>query len=406
MAKKKVADDGFYSLIAKQTKGKTLDVVGQVPYLINTGSLALNYICSGKYIGGGIPGGRITEVYGPPATSKSLLGFCCLGFCQKMDGIAVLLDCERASNAEFAENAGHVDSTKLIVYEPISIEQVEAKIIAATKAIREHYGKEKPILFVWDSIGVTPTEREWKELDLGENPTAAAVKAAGGNERPGERARASGDLLRKINPFISDNNATLFVINQTRAKIGGYGNPETKAGGGEALKFFASTSLRTSLQKTMETKAGFPLGVNLGFANKKSRGCVPGLKTQGVQLFYKHGINPVGGIMSLLLADERVEVVGRSRYKVADAYSDGKDVTFTTSITTRNDLPLDILYQCPKLIDGKSEEEVKDFLNSFGDALNLAFDKSVVEKGAKAEDADDDETSVVADLEKELGLEE
>lgn len=414
MAKKKATKqtdsvkDDFFSKIAKSTGGNTLDVAGIVPYFINTGNLALNFICSGKFIGGGIPGGRITEVYGPPQTSKSLLGFCCLAACQRMGGIAILLDCERAANAQFAESAGHVKTSELITFEPVSIEQVEAKIIAATKAIREHYGTEKPILFVWDSIGVTPTEREWGEIDLPENPTKAQIKAAGGSERPGERAKASGDLLRKINPFMNENNATLFVINQTRNKIGVlYGSPETTAGGGEALKFYASTRLRTSIQKVIETKNGLPLGVNLSFQNKKSRSCIPGVKTNGVQLFFAEGINPVGGVMSLFLATGRVvKTTGQGKYKVAEPWADGKDITFTTAISTRNDIPLEVLYSAPKLIDAESEEEVREFLNTFEGALKIAFDESIVEKSAAEEDSEDSEDSdVVADLEKELSEE-
>ncbi len=165
MAKKKDTD---FAAIAKATGGLTLDIAGEVPYYIDTGNLALNYVCSGKLIGGGYPGGKITEVFGPPATSKSLLGFCALSSVQQMGGIAVLLDCERAANAEFATKAGHLNAKELITYEPVSIEQVEAKIIAATKAIRDHFGPKKPILFVWDSIGVTGTEREWREVDLPE----------------------------------------------------------------------------------------------------------------------------------------------------------------------------------------------------------------------------------------------
>ena len=241
--------DDLFSELLKTAKANTLDTAGKCPYFIDTGNLALNYMCSGRFATGGIPGGRITEVFGPPATSKSLLGYCCLASCQRLNGIAVLLDCERAGNAEFAEKAAHLNTSRLITYEPISIEEVEKKIISATNAIRKHYGKDIPILFVWDSIGVSPTEREWSEIGLPENPTAAQLKAVG-SERPGERARAAGDLLRKINPFINENNATLYIINQIRSKIGVlYGSPETNAGGGKSLEFYASCRLRTSIGK-------------------------------------------------------------------------------------------------------------------------------------------------------------
>lgn len=406
MARKKSEDD-FYSNIATKTGGMTLDTAGKVSYFVDTGNLALNYICSQRFIGGGIPGGKITEVYGPPATSKSLLGYCCLASCQRMDGISVLLDCERAGNADFAMNAGHVDPAKLITYEPISIKQVETKIIAATKAIRAHFGLDKPILFVWDSIGVTPSEREWKETSLDENPTKAEIKAAGGSERPGERARQSGDLLRKINPFLNENNATLFVINQTRNKIGVmYGSPETTAGGGEALKFFASCRLRTSIGKIIESKTGLPLGVNLTFQNKKSRSSVPGLKTTGVQLFFESGINPLGGILTLLLNIGRIVTVGKSRFKVCEPYSDGQDVEFTVSVTKRNDIPIEVITKCPKLIDAKNQKQVEDYLALFKGAIDLSFGDSIVEKESKGEEDSDEESDFIAELSKDQSEEE
>ena len=342
--------DGAFKALLSSGKVKTLDTAGQAPYFIDTGNLALNFMCSGRYATGGLPGGRITEVFGPPGTSKSLLGYCCIASCQRKGGIAVLLDCERAGNAEFAEKAAHVNTSKLITYEPISIEAVEKQIFSATKLIRQHFSKDIPILFVWDSIGVTPTQREWSETELPDNPTVAQLKAVG-VERPGERAKAASELLRKVNPFISENNATLYVINQIRSKIGVlYGSPETTAGGGQGLPFYASCRLRTNVGKNIENKNGLPLGVNLKFANKKSRNCPPGMKTEGVQLFFQNGINPLGGLLSVLIASERVVGV-RGNYVVKPEYTqDGNEYTFKAS-AVRNDIPYDVVLDCPKLID-------------------------------------------------------
>lgn len=399
MAKKKKDDSlDFFAEIAGACGGSTLDTAGTVPYFIDTGNLALNYICSGKFIPGGIPGGRITEVYGPPATSKSLIGYSCLAACQRMNGIAVLLDCERAGNADFAKNAGHVDPSRLITFEPISIPQVEAKIIAVTKKIREKYGVEVPILFVWDSIGVTPSEREWGEIDLPENPTVAQLKAVGA-ERPGERARAAGDLLRKINPFMNEQNGTLFIINQTRKNIGVmYGNPNTTAGGGEALKFYASTRLETGIGKMIESKIGLPLGVNLRFKNKKSRSFIPGISTEGVQLFFEHGINPLGGLLSVLIASGRIEAYGKGRYRVKEPWADGKDVTFTATLSA-NQVPMEPLLEAPKLLDVDTEEEVRTYFSTFEGAIRLATGDTIVEK--LVDDDGNTKPDFIAEIEKE-----
>lgn len=376
--------DGAFKALLSSGKVKTLDTAGQVPYFIDTGNLALNFMCSGRYATGGLPGGRITEVFGPPGTSKSLLGYCCIASCQRKGGIAVLLDCERAGNAEFAEKAAHVNTSKLITYEPISIEAVEKQIFSATKLIRQHFSKDIPILFVWDSIGVTPTQREWSETELPDNPTVAQLKAVG-LERPGERAKAASELLRKVNPFISENNATLYVINQIRSKIGVlYGSPETTAGGGQGLPFYASCRLRTNVGKNIENKNGLPLGVNLKFANKKSRNCPPGMKTEGVQLFFQNGINPLGGLLSVLIASERVVGV-RGNYVVKPEYTqDGNEYTFKAS-AVRNDIPYDVVLDCPKLIDLTTKEEVEKYMSVHIDALKLATGDSIIEKSVNDE---------------------
>ena len=387
MAKKKKEENCFLD-IAKETGGTTLNLAGSVPYFIDTGNLSLNFICSGKFFGGGVPGGRITECYGPPATSKSLLGYACLASCQRMDGIAVLLDCERAGNADFASAAGHVNPETLITYEPISIQQVQKKIIAATKAIRAHYGVEKPILFVWDSIGVTPTEREWKTVDLPENATKAQIKAAG-LERPGERARASGDLLRTINPFLNEQNATLFIINQIRKNVGVmYGPKHVGAGGGEALKFYTSCRIETAIGKVIESKTGMPLGVNLRMANKKSRCFTPGIKTEGIQLFFSEGISPLGGLLSVLMQAERIEIEDKKAgtYRVKEPWANGAEVIFEAN-KERNDIPLEPVFACPTLLDFKNEDEAREYFSLYQGAVELATGNAIVEKPPEDEDS-------------------
>ena len=217
MAKSKKNDKDILSEILNETGGETLREAGQVPYYVDTGNLAINYNCSGKFIGGGFPGGRIIEAFGPEASGKSFLGYCFMHSIQDMGGVAVLLDCERSSGSDFAERCGHVDPDMLVCYNPITLQQVEKKITTVVTRIRKSF-PDKPIGIVWDSIGVNPTDREWNEVDLPENPTKQQIADAGGNERPGERAKISNKILRSLNPFLNNNNATLYVINQVRKK--------------------------------------------------------------------------------------------------------------------------------------------------------------------------------------------
>ena len=305
-----------------------------------------------------------------------------LGATQRMGGIAVMLDCERASNPVFAEAAAHVDTSRLVVCEPISIEQVVTKITNLTKQIRAHYGNDIPICFMWDSIGVTPTEREWKETDLPENYTKEQLKAiAGSLEKPGERARAAGDALRKLNPFLNENNATLFIVNQIRQKIGVlFGSDETGAGGGKALEFYCSCRLRTSAHAKIEAKedkkrtsklTSKSLGVNLSFRNTKSRCFVPFLNTSMVQLYFDKGVNPVGGLLSVLMAAGRVEKVSNGNYKVLEPWCGDEEIKFKSS-EARNDVPAELLQKCPTLVDAVSEQEAVDYLSTYGAAIELS----------------------------------
>lgn len=384
MAKKKTTnakEDNFFEDLKNITGGTILSEMNQNIYYIDTGNLALNFACSGRFITGGIPGGRITEVYGPPASSKSLLGNSILGACQRIGGIAILLDCERASNPEFARSAGHLDIDKILVYEPTTIEEVESKIINVTKAIRKHKGDDIPICYVWDSIGVTPSEREFKEIELPEGFSEADFKRiVGSKEKPGERARAAGDLLRKVNPFLNSQNATMFVINQVRSNIGVmYGSPEVTAGGGKALEFYASCRLRTSAAKMIEDKKRkVPLGVNLKFKNKKSRSAAPGMEVSDVQLYFAAGINPIGGLLSALIAAGRIEPSTSGKFKVNEPWANGEEIVIKTTMA-KNDVPLEYLYQCPSLIDAKTEKEVRDYLEPFAEAIALFYGEDTVE---------------------------
>lgn len=390
MAKKKQNEADLFTSISEETGGGILRDVGYCRYFIDTGNLALNYIISGKFYGGGYPGGKITEVFGPPASSKSLLGWCALAGAQRMDGIPVYLDCECSANADFAAKAAHIDTSKVLVYEPRHIKQVESKITNVTRAIRARY-PDKPILFVWDSIGVSPTEREYKETGLPENCSKAEFKRlVGANEQPGERAKASGALLRKIQPFIDENNVSLFIVNQIRYKIGVmFGSPETVAGGGAALEFYASCRLRTSSQKAIiDSKRKIPLGVNLKFKNRKNRSFTPFLETEGVQLYFQSGINPVGGLLTVLIGAGRVEKTGKGRYKVMEPWAGGKEIAFGASEVS-NAIPVELLLECPAVVDCPGVDEMRDYLSVYEGAIALTANDDVKEVASHDDEAAD-----------------
>lgn len=370
MAKKKNENSELQDIL-EATGGQTLRGAGQVPYYVDTGNLAINFACSGKFVKGGFPGGRIIEAFGPEASGKSFLGYCFLGAIQKKGGIAVLLDCERSSGSEFAERCGHVDPDKLIVYSPVTLQQVERQIISVVRAVRAKF-PDKPIGIVWDSIGVNPTEREFSEVELPDNPTKAQLDAVG-NERPGERAKFANKILRSLNPFLNDNDATLYVINQVRKKIGViYGNDETTSGGGEALKFYASLRFRTGAPKSFQDKdTKLSLGVNMTIANKKNRHFTPSIKVENVPLFFDSGINPLGGLLDALLMAKRVEPSkGAGKYKILSPWNGGDDeAVFQQSKSSP--FNQEILLNYPALVDADGKDEVLEYLKEWSEAIAL-----------------------------------
>jgi len=378
MAKSKSKnDDSVLDEILQSTGGETLRNAGQVPYYVDTGNLAINFACSGKFIRGGFPGGRIIEAFGPEASGKSLLGYCFLGAIQKQGGIAVLLDCERSSGSDFAERCGHVNPDKLLVFDPVTLQQVEKKIIAVVNAIRVKYPK-KPIGIVWDSIGVNPTDREWSEIELPENATKAERDAVG-NERPGERAKFANKILRSLNPFLNDKDATLYVVNQVRKKIGViYGNDETTSGGGEALKFYASLRFRTGSPKAFQDKnTKLSLGTKMTIVNKKNRHFTPGIKIENVPLFYDSGINPLGGLMDAIIMSKRAEPAkGAGKYKILSPWNGGdEEAVFQQAKSAPFDS--EILIKYPALIDAESADEVREYLKEWSEAIALTNSDSV-----------------------------
>ena len=397
------ADDIFADL-AKETGGEVVgDADKTSSYYIDTGNLALNYCCSGRFIIGGVPGGRLTEIYGPSASSKSLIGTNLLFGCQKLGGIPILIDSENAVNKEFIQKASHADLHKIIRYTPETLEACFHKMYQAIEFIRknEKY-KDKPIVIVYDSISVSPCAREFREVDLPEGYSKEQFKKiVGGNEQPGERAKICSKELRKLNTVMEEANVSVVIMNQIRDKIGvQYGNPETTAGGGNALPFYASLRFRTQTQKKIEEKVpGLAkkkaIGINLKIQNKKNRSVRPFIEIENIPLFFEKGINPLGGLLGALLDADRILAGGAGNFKVKPEFigNGSEEYKFKSSLE-RNDVPIQILIDNPKLIDAQTSEEVLEYLEPFKGAID-ASDNPDVEAFDVSDGADEEIDSIL-----------
>ena len=380
MGRQKKSDESdIFSSLASEIGGEILGNLDSAKYFVDTGNLAVNYCCSGKFVCGGIPAGRLTEIYGPSASSKSLIGANILFGCQRMGGIPIILDTENAVNQEFIQKASHCDVRKIVRYTPQTLEESFMKIYKSIEFVRkEPKYKDKPVVIVYDSISVSPCAREFREINLPEKYTKAQYKEiVGAHEQPGERAKICSREFRKLNTVLEENDATVVIMNQTREKIGmnmpSYGPNEAKAGGGTALTYYASLILRSQSQKKLEVKMPGGrkkfIGVNIKMQNKKNRSYRPFVEVDNIPLYFDRGINPLGGLLGALIDADRIEPLGAGNFLVKDEFSNGEKFKFKSSVE-RNDVPLNVLLECPKLIDVPSREELEIYLNPFMESIN------------------------------------
>jgi recombination protein RecA len=399
MAKKKssaenVDLDDVFNDLASETGGDVLSELESVKYRIDTGNLAINYSCSGKCIGGGIPGGRITEAFGGEASGKSLIGANVLGSIQKLGGWAVILDCENATNGDFMEKISHLNLKRVLRYSPPTLERSFRQIHVTTKKIREREQElkleRKPILFVFDSLTVPPCERELKENNLPLDYSVADWKRIVGRlEQPGERARVISSEMRKLQSMVVDEDVTVYLINQTRDMIGVmYGNPETTPGG-KAVKFYSSLRIRTAAKKKIEHKTLEKFsGINMQVKNVKNRGFRPFVVADDVKLYFENGIDPISGLLNCLIEGERIEMKSGGNYLVKPDYlPEGQTEYKFKASKAENRLPVQVILDCPKLVNATTTEEVQEYLNCWD--LGLSASESG-EYGEKSVDFDAD----------------
>jgi RecA/RadA recombinase len=360
----------LFAELAAETGGELLSELSKATYFIDTGNLAVNHACSGKYMGGGIPGGRVCEIFGPEASAKSYFGTNALFGTQKINGYAAILDVENAANPEWIERSSHIDIKKVFRYTPPSLERCFKQIYGLTKAIRKR-DKKAPITVVYDSLSVSPSEREYQEMMLPENATDAQKKAAGvGKEQPGERAKACSRELRKLNTMMEAENATVFIINQLRKKIGVmYGDDTTTAGGGESLKYYASLRLKTFTTKQIKNeKLGTVVGAYLKLRAVKNRFFRPYAEVDKIELLFENGVNPMSGLLMSLVQAERVLPGTGGNYSVAKAYlPEGMEKRTFKASKESNKVPMEVILECPALVDAANKQEILEYLKPYGD---------------------------------------
>jgi len=251
---------------------------------IPTGSISLD-IALGI---GGIPRGRVVEVYGPESSGKTTLTLHVIANIQKAKGTAAFIDAEHALDPEYAKRIG-VNINDLLISQPDNGEQALdiVETLVSSGAVN---------LIVVDSVAALVPRAE--------------IEGEMGDQHMGRQARLMSQALRKLTAIVAKSNCTVIFINQIRMKIGiMFGNPETTTGG-NALKFYSS--VRIEVRRSAQIKKGDEIVGNRVKVKIVKNKVAPPFRTTEFDIMYNEGISASGDLLDTGVKYEAIEKKGNS----------------------------------------------------------------------------------------------
>ncbi|AFL82714.1 protein RecA [Belliella baltica DSM 15883] len=302
---------------------------------ISTGSLGLDMALGI----GGIPRGRVTEIYGPESSGKTTLTMHCIAEAQKAGGLAAFIDAEHAFDKAYAEKLG-IDTENLLISQPDNGEQA--------LEIAEHLIRSGAIdIIVIDSVAALVPKGEL-EGDMGDS-------------KMGLQARLMSQALRKLTGAINKTGCACVFINQLRDKIGVmFGSPETTTGG-NALKFYASVRLDIRRIGQIKESADNILGNRTKVKVVKNK-VAPPFKVVEFDIMYGQGISKVGEIIDLGVEFEIIKKAGSWFSYEGNKLGQGRDAVKS------------LLLDNPELME-ELEKKIKDRAGLNGEALKVEIEK-------------------------------
>ena len=345
---------------------------------ISTGSRQLDYIIANRD-DGGLPEGRIVEIFGPPSIGKSHIATQIAKSTQQMGGIVVYIDTENATSIQNLKTLG-VDISKRFVYVDTHCTEEVLSIAESTIIKAKSMDKDVPVTIIWDSVAASSPRAEL---------TGDYEK-----ESIGLQARAISKGMRKITGVIANEKVLLVCLNQIRTKVGVlYGDPTTTPGG-MAIPFHSSVRIKLGAGSQILNKDKEPIGINVSAKTIKNKVSAPFRKCdfeihfgKGIfeheQLFdvlRKHGGETVEGYTIEVGGngawktlnvwnDEGEQIVEKKFYKadfdqiLADAeYKQYLDMLISKALIRKNNEEVDIDAESYSEVEALSQEMLEEIL--------------------------------------------